>query len=242
MQIMSSLPRGVNVGDYVQVTTRSRPEYNQRLWLVHDEQSANGRVTLRRIANGNLNEEEECHQLIAVRPDAVKPVALVPAHVSMPVDANVATLQHFLGADGARNGADGSQPRMGQRGQRRYSPLNQWIPLPYLGCNSVMLRKATNLDTVTNVMYPALQGHELWFYSAWASEIIQLIDCGILRLCPDCQVWPWCSFCHNFLFPPEAHRGSKRHERCRHFVRSMPAEVVHMQVLARLGERSRIVI
>ena len=45
-----------------------------------------------------------------------------------------------------------------------------------------------------------------------------------------------------FKFPREAHRDSTRHERCRHFVRSMPAEVVRMQVLARLRDWSRIVI
>ena len=98
-----------------------------------------------------------------------------------------------------------------------------------------MLREATNRDTITNVMYTELTGHELWFYSAWADEVIQLIDCDILKLCPACQVWPWCSFCHKFLMPAEAHRASAKHIKCRHRVRCMPAEAVRMQVLARMS-------
>ena len=185
-----SLPLGVNVGDYVEVTT-NRPEYNEQLWLVHDEQTVEGRVTLRRIANPNDDNDEQCHQkLIAVRKDAVHPVALVPAHVSLPLDADFATMQRFLCADGARNG--------GENGERRFSfpRVNQWIRLPGLGGNAVMLREASNPDDLTSALYPGLQGYELWFYSAWEEQIIQVIECDILKLCPARQVWPWCAWCH----------------------------------------------
>ena len=148
---MSSLPLGVHVGDYVQVTTTARPEYNNQLWLVHDEQTLDGRVTLWRI--DDPNEQEQGHQLIDVRTDAVTPVALVPAHVSdsMPVDADVAMWMRFLGADGAHNG--GEVPFLGQR--RFYFPrLNQWIPLPghHHPPHFVMVREAIDPQLVTNVM------------------------------------------------------------------------------------------
>ena len=215
-----SLPLGITVGDYVEITTTSRPELNNQLWMVHDEQPHHGRVTLRPIG------PEQQDQLISVKHSAVHPVALVLAHVPLPADADVATLQRFLGADGAHNGSS----------ERRFSfaRVNQWICLPGLGGNSVMLKEAGNPNQLTNVMYPGLQGYELWFYSAWAQEVIQLVDCDILKLCPACHVWPWCAWCHRFLFPPEAHRGSRRHFWCRQACLTALAEAVRMDVIAQL--------
>ena len=88
LQIMSSLPLGLQVGDYVQVTSRSRPQCNHRLFLVHHDQTLEeDRVTLRPT--------DDPDHSIAVRTDAVTPLPLVPAHVSVSVDADVAMWMRF---------------------------------------------------------------------------------------------------------------------------------------------------
>ncbi len=33
-----------------------------------------------------------------------------------------------------------------------------------------------------------------------------------IKLCPQRQWWPYCRLCRKFLFPPDIHRGSRKHQ------------------------------
>ena len=98
-------------------------------------------------------------------------------------------------------------------GGRSVPPLNTWINLPLLGNNSIMLTR--NDDPHYDLVYlPQFRGYQLHFYSDWAGEYITLQNCDILKVCPKCQIWPWCAYCKKFLFPVARHRGSIKHNQC----------------------------
>ena len=177
----------INVGDFVTVNTRSKPEYNCCLWKVVAFLD-NGRVVL---ITASDDSNSMVHS-ISVKQDAITTTALVPAHVTSarPYD-DVMTLQRFVLSS---------------------SRLNTWVHLPGLGGNAIFLREAS-ANSPPLVMYNELRGYELWFHSDWNGDTIQLRDCDILKLCPQRQVWPWCSWCQRFLLPVDAHRCSKRHGR-----------------------------
>ena len=84
------------------------------------------------------------------------------------------------------------------------------------------------------VMYPRFRGYELWFYSAWAKETILMLDVDLLKLCPACQVWPWCAWCQKFLFPPDAHRSSPNHAKCKHWVEFFDHDWIKAECLRRM--------
>ena len=156
----------INVGDFVAVNTQNKPEYNRCLWKVVGF-LASGRVVLETAANGS---NSMVHS-ISVKQDAITSTALVPAHVSARADDDVMTLQRFVSSS---------------------SKVNTWLHLPGLGGNAIFLREAS-ANSPPLVMYNELRGYELWFQSDWNGDRIQLRDCDILKLCPACQVWPWCS-------------------------------------------------
>ena len=202
----------INVGDFVAVNTQTKPEYNRCLWKVAAF-LVSGRVVLETADNDN-GSNSMVHS-ISVKQDAITSVALVPAHVSARADDDVMTLQRFVS----------SSPK----GPK----VNIWLRLPGLGGNAIMLRRAS-CNSPPLVMYNELRGYELWFHSEWAGEMIQLVDCDILKLCPACQVWPWCSWCHKFLFPVDAHRCSKRHAKLSFFLRNQSLDDLRAQVIRRL--------
>jgi len=187
------------VGMYVALTT-SRPDINARHWTVC-------RDMYDRICVMSADDIEP--RTISVRRSAVSPLAIVPLAIApttqTPTPAaeagqTAAAVAHYL-AGGATGG-----------GNDWRSKLNIWFPLPGLGGNSMMLRESTN-PNYKLVMFPSLQqrGLELWFYSAWAQEEILLQDFDYIKLCPACQNWPWCAWCHKFLFPVAGHRGGRKH-------------------------------
>ena len=156
----------INVGEFVTVNT-SKPEYNSCLWKVVGFLN-NGRVVL---ITASDDSDSMAHS-ISVKQDAIATTALVPAHVTSarPYD-DVMTLERFVLS----------------------SRLNTWVHLPGLGGNAIFLREAS-ANSPPLVMYKALRGYDLWFQSDWNGDTIQLRDCDILKLCPQRQVWPWCSW------------------------------------------------
>ena len=160
---------------------------------------------------------------ISVKQDAITTTALVPAHVTnaRPYD-DVMTLQRFVLSS---------------------SRLNTWVHLPGLGGNAIFLREAS-ANSPPLVMYNELRGYELWFHSDWNGDTIQLRDCDILKLCPQRQVWPWCSWCQRFLLPADAHRCSKRHGKLlflmRDFSRSL--DDIQREVIGRLTAASNTIV
>ena len=198
----------INVGDFVAVNTQTKPEYNRCLWKVASF-CASGRVILETAADGS---NSMVHS-ISVKQDAITSAALVPAHVSARADDDVMTLQRFVSSS---------------------SKVNIWLPLPGLGGNAILVREAS-ANSPPLVMYNELRGHELWFHSSWNGDLIQLVDCDILKLCPARQVWPWCSWCQRFLCPPDAHRCSKRHAKLSFLLRdqSLDLDDLRRKVVAR---------
>ena len=199
----------INVGDFVTVNTQNKPEYNRCLWNVVSF-LASGRVVLETAANDS-NSMVPWHS-ISVNQDAIASLALVPAHVNARADDDVMTLQRFVASS---------------------YKVNTWLPLPGLGGNAILVREAS-ANSPPLVMYNELRGHELWFHSSWNGDLIQLVDCDILKLCPARQVWPWCSWCQKFLLPVDAHRCSKRHAKLSFFLRNQSLDDLRAQVIRRL--------
>ena len=194
---------------YVSLAT-SRDDINARQWTVASTSPTGG--THYRIIVASADNVEP--RTISVLRSAVSPLALVPMpnQIALPLltpiaEANqtASAVEHYLagGAGGANGG--GSDWR---------SRLNIWFPLPGLGENSLLLRESTD-PNYRLVMFPSLaqRSLELWFYSAWAGELILLQDFDYIKLCPACQNWPWCAWCERFLFPVSGHRGSKGHDK-----------------------------
>ena len=208
----------INVGDFVTVNTRSKPEYNCCLWKGVAFLD-NDRVVL---ITASDDSNSMVHS-ISVKQDAITTTALVPAHVTnaRPYD-DVMTLQRFVLSS---------------------SRLNTWVHLPGLGGNAIFLREAS-ANSPPLVMYNELRGYELWFHSDWNGDTIQLRDCDILKLCPQRQVWPWCSWCQRFLLPADAHRCSKRHGKLlflmRDFSRSL--DDIQREVIGRLTATSNTIV
>ena len=77
--------------------------------------------------------------------------------------------------------------------------LNQWIPLPFLGGNSVLLRKAEG-ECSPLVMFPRLteMNLEFWFYSRRMGQMTDLREVDGIKPCPAGQLWPYCQWCSKF--------------------------------------------
>ena len=214
-----------SLGDLVAVAT-TRPEFNARVWKVEEfvpgpPGTVHVRITLV-SADGLLDDsgsskrisvlDEKCSHLAVVplERSATQPsstigwapdwTSLAPLAVPTSFSDQFEMLARFVFA----NRAKGSCKPL----------LDTWVGLPLLGGNKIMLRESVLQHEQQLVMYPLLDGYTLWFFSTWAQETIQLIQCDILKACPACQVWPWCAYCHRFLFPVHAHRASKKHEKC----------------------------
>ena len=200
------------IGEHVQITVRSQPELNERPWVVSGY-TDNGRVLvtslqepssslsscpIRTISVSQENVSSCPIRTISVSQENVHPCAVVPFGVAGNPDVEAQTCyQQIVGRE-----CDSLR-------------LDEWIKLPGLGANAVMLKHKTELtDRLRLVMYPRLQGYDLFFKSTWAGEKIQLLDCDVLKMCPAGQVWPWCAYCQKFLSPVDVHRASKMHSKC----------------------------
>ena len=92
--------------------------------------------------------------------------------------------------------------------------LNQWIPLPGWGDNSVLVKRRTGHHRPL-VMFPRLDqlGLELWFRSRWCGETFEVEDVDIILPCKQDQLWPYCAWCRKFHLPSGgdgSHRATLR--------------------------------
>jgi hypothetical protein len=205
------------VGDFVTITVLSRPELNSRVFkVVREDLCQPERVIVESADTGEA-------VTISIRRANAWSLALTPVTVeTAPVDLpnDVAMLSRFV-----IGGGDPSQRR-----------LNQWVRLPGLGGNSIMLRPAVStVGTENNLLwFPQLIGHELWFHSSWSQETIQLQDADVLKLCPAQQIWPWCSYCQKFLLPCEAHRASSAHIKGVCYIQNISHQRLRSEIIPRI--------
>ena len=220
-----------SAGDLVAVTTTSKPEFNTKVWRVI-ETRADGRVVVH---------NDDDNKRIAVKEEQVTHLAVVPASTSAPhaaahnmqmqqlaplavpisLEAETEVFTRFVFG----NNSGGSRQPL----------LNTWLPLPLLGGNMICLTQNTDPDYEL-VLFPQLSGYQLHFFSRWAQEQIRLQDCDILKPCPACQVWPWCAYCHKFLFPVEAHRASRQHCKCLWWMKMGLLEFRRVQLIQRISD------
>lgn len=224
-----------SVGDLVAVQTTSRPEFDSRVWKVEDFTPGPPRRVILSSADGLLGDDGNAKR-ISCRVECCTYLAVVPTATQTPEQSS--TDQWQLARLAVPTTFDDQFEMMarfvfGNRGAGSSGPLlDTWIRLPLLGGN--MIKLAVNRDPDYElVLYPQLRGYQLHFSSSWAQTIVLLDDCDILKACPACQVWPWCSYCHRFLFPPEAHRSSKKHAKCIGWCRHS-VEHTRVMVTARL--------
>ena len=198
-----------SAGNLVVVNTQ-RVVLNSRIWTVTDIKRTDGRVVLS-SADGLLSDVGAVKH-IAMFAENVTHLAVVPANRALAPSvgpSNQAEEGEMLARFVFGNTGGGS----GGNGGRSVPPLNTWINLPLLGDNSIMLTR--NDDPHYDLVYlPQFRGYQLHFYSDWAGEYITLQNCDILKVCPKCQIWPWCAYCKKFLFPVARHRGSIKHNQC----------------------------
>ena len=208
-----------SAGDLVAVTTTSKPEFNTKVWRVI-ETRAEGRVVVH---------NDDDNQRIAVKEEQVTHLAVVPASTSAPPLAVPISLEDeievFTRFVFGNNSGGSRQPLC--------KFLNTWIPLPLLGGNMICLTQNTEPDYEL-LLFPQLSGYQLHFFSRWAQEQIRLQDCDVLKPCPACQVWPWCAYCHKFLFPVEAHRASKHHAKCLWWMERGSPEFQRVELMRRV--------
>ena len=91
-----------------------------------------------------------------------------------------------------------------------------WLQLPRRGNNwLVMQRRAEAHPNRQLYMFPdAATGWDVHFISFGECQFVQMQDFDILKLCPQDNWWPYCSYCGSFLFPsPTVHRVSRQHEK-----------------------------
>ena len=221
----------INVGDFVTVNTRSKPEYNCCLWKVVAFLD-NDRVVLITVSD----DSNSMVHSISVKQDAITTTALVPAHET---SAHVTSAHVTSDLVPAHVTSASDDVMTLQRFVLSSSRLNTWVHLPGLGGNAIFLRLAS-ANSPPLVMYNELRGYELWFHSDWSGDTIQLVDCDILKLCPQRQVWPWCSWCQRFLLPVDEHRCSKRHAKLSFLMRdfSQSLDDIQRQVIGRLTATS----
>ena len=111
--------------------------------------------------------------------------------------------------------------------------LDTWFPIPFLGGNSILLRRSTRRRRPL-VMYPRLEqlGLEMWFRSDWYGQSAEIIEFDVLKPCPAGQIWPYCSWCRKFHLPydgPGSHRCSIAHARARRWLDSYNVEEIRAQ-------------
>ena len=178
------------------VNVQSKPEFNNRSWVVVGH-GREGRLLVKSVGgHGSLE------STISVPSGSVTPLALVPIAAPRPDPRQeLSMLERF-----ALPAGDST------------TPLGTWIFLPGLGQNAIKIQRATAMGRDL-LMYPGFKGYEVWFRSQWSGEEFLLLDCDVLKCCPQSQVWPWCSFCNRFACPHEPHRRGKAHQTCRWYLR-----------------------
>jgi hypothetical protein len=120
--------------------------------------------------------------------------------------------------------------------QAGFPLLDQWVRLPGVGGNSIMLTRRRGGDAhFPLVLFPNLGAHnlELWFHSAWYGRMFLLEEADAIKPCPAEQWWPFCAWCNKFHLPeagPGCHRGSKKHQSFRLHQTGMTAEDLRLRL------------
>ena len=112
--------------------------------------------------------------------------------------------------------------------------LNQWVTIPGLGGNRILLRRCT-WQRRPLLMFPRLEmlGLELCFWSQWYRESTVVMEVDILKPCPAGQIWIYCAWCQKFHLPYYgigSHRQSKKHAKARWYLDNEPAERLRKQI------------
>ena len=92
------------------------------------------------------------------------------------------------------------------------------LQLPRRGNNwLVMQRRAEAHPNRHLYMFPdAATGWDVYFISFGECQIVQMQEFDILKLCPQDNWWPYCSYCGKFVLPSlTVHRASRQHEKMR---------------------------
>ena len=190
------------VGDYVSIEV-TNPEYNSRTWAVVNTEPEEhpGRVLLK---------DTEGDKVIAVRAASLRrqELAIPRGPLQQDLGEGPQHCQVAKAVDHAFNFEDHDYERL----------LNQWVPLPGYGGNQVMVRRGVPKNLV---FFPHIQrlGLELWFYSTWLNDHIELLDWDIVKVCPQEHLWPFCFYCEKFHLPVQAHRLSQKHQRALNYMR-----------------------
>ena len=212
----------LRVGDWVEIRT-ANVEYNKLCWEV-TEVDEDGQKAV-------LKNEDKC-----IRVDMAKCVPLtlslrseapqIAAHAS-DITLNAALDLPFHCRFEAYVWGVSSEPSFVDR------YLNQWVPIPGLGGNSILLRRrkdpTNHLEDL--VLFPRLNdlGLELWFHSAWLGDSVKIIEIDMFKLCPMKQIWPFCAWCGKFHLPTagsNSHRESKDHAKMRNWLRHVGSETI----------------
>lgn len=198
-RIMAPIDAGELV--FVRVVDPTKQEYNTVLWRVEEILGARLHLKATLPSTG-------CEQHISVAQHRVSPATLacaasVPQSVTSFGDLMQNAIVHHTGGFNAA----GWDP----------SPfLDQWIRLPLLGGNYILLRRSEPNAHLPLVMYPRINEMrlELWFHSHWLGQSMQLQEVDGLKLCPQHHIWPYCQWCRKFHLPYDgqgSHRCSKDH-------------------------------
>ena len=166
------------------------------IWTVCNEEDDAGKMVL----STELNDQQKLIRIDASKTFSTtvalpREISLTNAEVCLAVESYV--LHHF------KPESDASQY------------LDRWVPLPWLGGNRILLRRET-MEHQELVMFPRLNAMQLefWFHSQWYQGSIRLIQADGLKLCPQDQIWPYCSWCRRFHLPhegPGSHRNGGLH-------------------------------
>ena len=194
------------------VDIKNKPEYMSQLWKVVQLNCDNGRMMLK---------NEHGTTTITVMPQKIR--SLTIANISLS-ESGLPALEDMRITD------ELAVPRFGPQVSIDFSPfvgrifeeyirhIGQWLPLPLYGNNWIRLREAPRNWNGKTSFWPRL--NELRLQVEFRS-MSPVTDWGVIVLepgddlkpCPQDQWWPHCTICNRFLFPPGAHRNSRRHQR-----------------------------
>ena len=190
---------------FVRLADPTKQEYNTVLWRV--EEILGARLHLKATLPSTGSEQH-----ISVAHDKVSPATL----------ANAESVPHSVGSFGdlMQNAIVHHTGGFNEAGWDPSPFLDQWIPVPLLGGNSILLRRSQANHYKPLVMFPRINSMrlELWFHSRWLGESVQLIEVDGLKPCPNNHMWPYCRWCRRFHLPYDgeySHRCSLKHDKFR---------------------------
>ena len=201
--------RHLSVGTYVCINVTSRPALNALVWEVVGHGQGDRMIVQ---ATAPADGVPEGYQ-ISVRCNSVSPLAVVPYVPGTPADPDptsvepeVQQLEQFVMAS-SHNSA---------------LPTDEWLQLPLLGGNAIMLTDTAPGLGQALIMYPRLAQYQLVFSSAWNGDEVLMME------------WPWCAWCRKFLLPVMDHRNSKKHRSFRRQLMDKGPERIRLEAIANL--------